>query len=217
LMKRLDKALTHAPPPCRVDVPTLKTITWHPSDLFFKSANKPLSWLRIWTGESVVAQTRTERTHQRVHVGEQDFKIVDRALQNLALVHVRQDTGKTLKRNSPLALQIGVSVLGVLTDKDTDTGGEKTDLVVLVRVNEVLRHGDQRMSRSDAAGPTLTISLDMYKFLFASPVPFRTKHLSRGKSAERPKYSLEKPSDQLHHMCHGTHMHDKSSGSSGLT
>jgi hypothetical protein len=138
LINQVNRAMTHAPPPCRVDVPTLKTITWHPSDLFFKSANKPLSWLWIWTGESVVSQTRTERTHQRVHVSEQDFKIVDRALQNLALVHVRQDTGKTLKRNSPLALQIGVSVLGVLTDKDTDTGREKTDLVVLVRVNEVL-------------------------------------------------------------------------------
>lgn len=41
----------------------------------------------------------------------------------------------------------------------------------------------------------------MYKFLLASPVPFRTKHLSRGKSAERPKYSLKtvrsKPSHSL--------------------
>lgn len=39
---------------------------------------------------------------------------------------------------------------------------------------------------------TLTISLERYKFLLASPVPLRTKHLSRGKSAERPKYSLQR-------------------------
>ena len=68
---------------------------------------------------------------------------------------------------------------------------------------------------------TLTISLDMYKFLFAAPVPFRTKHLSRGKSLDKPKYSLQVTnnpsvkiiSDQI--RTGETHMQDTSSGSSG--
>lgn len=83
---------------------------------------------------------RKERvTHERVHVGQQDLEIINRAMQDLALVHVGQDTGQTLERDSPLALQVRVSVLRVLTNKDADTGGKQTDRVVRVGVDEVLQ------------------------------------------------------------------------------
>lgn len=66
---------------------------------------------------------RGERaTHKRIHVGQQDLEIVNRALQDLALIHIGQNTGQALERDSPLALQVGVPVLCVLTNKDTDAG-----------------------------------------------------------------------------------------------
>jgi hypothetical protein len=78
-------------------------------------------------------------THERIHVGQEDLEIVNRALQDLALVHIGQDAGQALERDSPFALQVGVPVLGVLTDKDADAGGEQADGVVRVGVDDVLR------------------------------------------------------------------------------
>lgn len=61
---------THAPPPCRVDVPTLKTITWQPSDLSFISANNPDSCLEICKRVNQPSPKADDgKTHERIHVG----------------------------------------------------------------------------------------------------------------------------------------------------